>query len=64
MDATNLTWAGDPGHVVAIVTIGSPNPGVKPFTFPMDFAPIRGAWQLSKRTADQLLTLGTAPPPR
>lgn len=59
--ATDLVWAADPGDVVATVTIGSPNPKVKPFTFPMEFTPIRGAWQLSKRTADQLLTLVGTP---
>ncbi|GAB7069685.1 hypothetical protein H7J06_17055 [Mycobacterium hodleri] len=64
VDAADLQWAGEPGHVVASVTIGSPNPQVRPFTFPMEFAPIRNSWQLSKRTADQLLPLvGAAPPP-
>jgi hypothetical protein len=63
VDATDLVWAGGPGHVVAVVTIGSTTPGVRPFTFPMEFVPIRDTWQLSKRTADQLLTLGGAPPP-
>jgi hypothetical protein len=63
VDAANLQWAGEPGHVVATVTIGSPNPQVRPFTFPMEFAPIRNTWQLSRRTADQLLPLVGAPPP-
>ncbi|MDT5180642.1 MAG: hypothetical protein QOJ95_4840, partial [Mycobacterium sp.] len=63
VDATDLMWAGEPGHVVATVTIGSSTPGIRPFTFPMEFAPIRDTWQLSRRTADQLLTLGGAPPP-
>ncbi len=63
VDATNLEWAGEPGHVVATVTIGSPNPQVRPFTFPMEFAPIRDTWQLSRRSADQLLPLvGVTPP--
>jgi hypothetical protein len=64
VDAADLQWAGEPGHVVASVTIGSPNPQVRPFTFPMEFAPIRDTWQLSKRTAEQLLPLvGATPPP-
>ncbi|WP_263998560.1 hypothetical protein [Mycobacterium yunnanensis] len=64
VDATDLRWAGEPGHVVATVTIGSPDPQVRPFTFPMEFAPVRDTWQLSKRTADQLLPLvGATPPP-
>ncbi|BDX31756.1 hypothetical protein TUM20985_23030 [Mycobacterium antarcticum] len=63
VDATDLAWAGEPGHVIASVTIGSPNPQVRPFTFPMEFTPIRGTWQLSRRTADQLLPLVDATPP-
>jgi hypothetical protein len=64
VDAADLRWGGDPGHVIASVTIGSPNPQVRPFTFPMEFAPIRSEWQLSKRTADQLLPLVGSEPPR
>ncbi len=63
VDATDLAWAGEPGHVVANVTIGSPNPQVRPFAFPMEFTPIRDTWQLSRRTADQLLPLVGATPP-
>jgi hypothetical protein len=62
VDATDLTWAADPGHVDATVTIGSGNPQVRPFTFPMEFAPIRESWQLSRRTADQLLPIMAATP--
>lgn len=61
VDATELVWAADPGDVSATVTIGSTNPQVKPFTFPMEFKPVRDGWQLSRRTADQLLTLVGAP---
>lgn len=65
VDATDLAWFGEPGDVLATVTMGSPNPQVKPFTFPMEFAPLRDQWQLSSRTADQLLPLvdGTRPTP-
>lgn len=63
--ATELIWAGDPGHVTATVTMGSSDPTVGAFTYPMEFSPIRGTWQLSRRTADQLLPLvGTTPPTR
>ena len=64
VDAADLRWGGAPGHVIASVTIGSPNPQVRPFTFPMEFAPLRNDWQLSKRTADQLLPLVGPEPPR
>jgi hypothetical protein len=63
VDAEDLAWSGEPGHVVATVTIGSPNPQVQPFTFPMEFTPTHATWQLSKRTADQLLPLVDATPP-
>jgi hypothetical protein len=63
--ATDLAWSGQPGNVLANVTISTTNPAVKPFTFPMEFTPIRDAWQLTQRTADQLLPLAgtTAPKP-
>jgi hypothetical protein len=63
VDAADLAWSSEPGHVTANVTIGSPNPQVKPFAFPMEFAPVRDTWQLSKRTADQLLPLKDATDP-
>jgi hypothetical protein len=65
VDATNLAWAGDPGHVTASVTFTSADPAVKPFTYPMEFSPIRDTWQLARRSADQLLPLAAAaaPPP-
>lgn len=63
VDATDLSWAGAPGHVTANVTMGSPDPKVNPFTFPMEFSPIGTTWQLSKRTADELLPMIGAPRP-
>lgn len=63
VQATDLVWAGDPGHVTANVTMGSPDPRVKPFTYPMEFSPIRDSWQLARRSADQLLPLVAAAPP-
>lgn len=63
VDATDLAWMGEPGHLVAVVTIASGNPAAPPFTFPMEFVPIRDGWQLSRRTADQLLPLVTGATP-
>jgi hypothetical protein len=63
VDAAVLAWSSEPGDVTANVTIGSPNPQVKPFTYPMEFTPVRDTWQLSKRSADQLLPLVSAPAP-
>ncbi len=64
VQATDLRWAGDPGHVTATVTIASSNATVSPFTYPMEFSPLRDSWQLSRRTADQLLPLVGMVPPR
>lgn len=60
---TDLAWAGQPGNVVANVTLGSPVPATRPFTYPMQFSPLRNSWQLTRRTADQLLPLVSAPGP-
>jgi len=60
--ATDLAWSGQPGNVLANVTISTPDPAVKPFNFPMEFSPMRNAWQLTQRTADQLLPLVAATP--
>lgn len=63
VQATNLSWAGTPGNVSATVTIGTADDPAKTFTFPMEFTPARDTWQLTKRTAEQLLQLGGATTP-
>ena len=53
-----------PGDVSAKVTVHSENPALAGgFTFPMEFRPYFGTWQLSRRTADMLLALGNSAPP-
>jgi hypothetical protein len=61
--ATDLAWSAQPGNVTANVTISTADPAVKPFTFPMEFSPMRDAWQLTRRTADQLLPMVAATGP-
>jgi hypothetical protein len=61
---TDLAWAGQPGNVVANVTLGSTAPGAIPFTYPMQFSPLRNTWQLTRRSADQLLPLVSAAGPK
>jgi hypothetical protein len=67
--AENIAWSDtDPGNVTADVTVHSENPALGGgFTFPMEFRPFQGGWQLSRTTADILLTLGqnqaSTPPP-
>jgi hypothetical protein len=65
IQATDLSWVSTPGNVSATVTIGTADDPAKTFTYPMEFSPMRDTWQLTRRTADQLLQLGssTAPTP-
>ena len=62
--AADIAWAGQPGNVVANVTLSAADPAVRPFTYPMEFAPIHDAWQLTQRTADQLLPLAATTTPK
>ena len=63
--ATDIEWSDTvPGNVAAKVTVHSQNPALASgFTFPMEFRPYLGSWQLSSKTADMLLALGGAPTP-
>jgi hypothetical protein len=68
-EANDLTWAqAHQGNVVANVVIKTSNRGSQgDFTFPMEFSPTDGSWQLTRQTADMLLKLGqeqTATPTR
>ncbi len=63
VDVRNVVWSDrDPADVVADVDVSSPNPGGGRFSFPMEFKPYQGGWQLSARTADVLLAFSTAQP--
>jgi hypothetical protein len=63
-DIRNIDWSDqNPADVVADVNISSANPNGPRFSFPMEFTPYRGGWQLSARTADVLLAFGPASPP-
>jgi hypothetical protein len=56
--ANNVAWsATDPGCVVATVVVTTANPDRREFTFPMEFTPSQGSWQLSRKTAEMLLAL-------
>ena len=55
--AKDVAWSeANPSNVRSTVTITTAK-GVK-FTFPMEFTPNQGAWQLSLRTAEMLMGLG------
>ncbi len=62
--AENIAWASSPpGNVTADVTVHSQNSAMpNGFTFPMEFKPVpAGGWQLSRTTADILLTFNQNP---
>lgn len=61
--AENIAWASSPaGNVATDVTVHSQNPAMtNGFTFPMEFKPSGPGWQLSRTTADILLTFNQNP---
>lgn len=60
--ATDLVRSPDTaGEVTANITLTPADPGIGPFSFPMDFTSKSGPWQLSRKTADLLLALGGGP---
>src|SRR3984885_11892653 len=65
-DIRDVGWSDrDPANVMANVDVSSSNPRGPRFSFPMEFKPSQGGWQLSARTADVLLAFRTdsAPSP-
>jgi hypothetical protein len=58
--ADGMAWSDStPGNVVAQITVHSESPGLaRGYTYPMEFKPSVGTWQLSRQTADILLNLG------
>nr|WP_172506268.1 hypothetical protein [Mycolicibacterium chubuense] len=63
-EARDLAWSQNgSGNVVATVIVTTANPQSGRFTYPMEFAPADGSWQLTRQTADQLLALDAPPPP-
>jgi hypothetical protein len=62
--ADSIAWSDrNPADVQATVTVKTARANNGVFTFPMEFAPFQGGWQLSKRTAQMLLALGNSPAP-
>lgn len=61
LDAAGLGWSDRyPGNVTADVTVNTANPASGVFSFPMEFTPNHGDWQLSQATAKSLLAFGNA----
>ena len=60
--ADNIAWSDkNPSDVMATITVKTAHANNGAFTFPMEFTPTQGGWQLSKRTAETLLALGSSP---
>ena len=59
--ANDVTWSDrNPSNVKASIGVHTSQPNAN-FTFPMEFAPFQGGWQLSRRTAEMLLAVGKSP---
>ena len=60
-NASDIAWSDrNPSDVTATVNVTGP--AVPGFTFPMEFKPHEGGWQLSAQTAATLLAFGTSHP--
>jgi hypothetical protein len=60
--ADNIGWSDrNPSDVNSTITVKTARANNGVFTFPMEFTPVQGGWQLSKRTAQMLLALGNSP---
>ena len=59
---SDIRWSDrEPGDALATVNVTTSNPAnPSGFTFPMEFRPHDGGWQLSRETADMLLAFGNA----
>jgi len=59
--ASNIAWSDkNPSDVMATISVKTARASNGTFTFPMEFTPFQGGWQLSKRTAEMLLALGNS----
>jgi hypothetical protein len=60
--ANDIAWSDkNPSDVMATISVNTAHANNGVFTFPMEFAPFQGGWQLAQRTAEMLLALGNSP---
>ena len=60
--ANDIAWSDqNPSNVKASIAVHTNQPNNANFTFPMEFTPFQGGWQLSRHTAETLLALGKSP---
>jgi hypothetical protein len=61
--ATDIAWSDkNPSNVAATINVKTSHEKNLGFTFPMEFTPFQGGWQLSKKTAEMLLALSNSTP--
>ena len=61
-NANDIAWSDkNPSNVKATIAVHTAQANNANFTFPMEFAPFQGGWQLSRHTAEMLLALGNSP---
>ncbi|OBA78363.1 hypothetical protein A9W99_24975 [Mycobacterium sp. 1164966.3] len=61
--ANDLAWSDkNPSNVTATVIVNTAQANNRVFTFPMEFTPFQGAWQLSRKTAEMLLAVNSSTP--
>ncbi len=64
-EARDLRWVQDPpGTVSALISLKTDNPQAGDFSFPMEFVFVDNSWQLTRRTADELLQPGESAGPQ
>lgn len=61
-NANDIAWSDkNPSNVKATIAVHTAQANNANFTFPMEFTPFQGGWQLSRHTAEMLLALGKSP---
>ena len=62
-EARDLRWVQEPPDtVLALVSLKTENPQAGDFSFPMEFVFVDTTWQLTRKTADELLQPGESAP--
>ncbi|WP_253843019.1 hypothetical protein, partial [Mycobacterium colombiense] len=61
-NANDIAWSDkNPSNVKTTIAVHTALANNSNFTFPMEFTPFQGGWQLSRHTAEMLLALGKSP---
>lgn len=60
--ANDIAWSDkNPSNVKATIAVHTAQANNANFSFPMEFTPFQGGWQLSRHTAEMLFALGKSP---